>query len=149
VIVYLDASALVKRYLAEEGSPEVNRLIAESAVIATSLLSRAEVAAAIARSVRVGAIPRPAGEKALQALGTQWPDLMALPVTALLVARASELAWAYGLRGYDAIHLSSALLWQEDLGEPVVVATFDRELEGAAVQAGMRAWPAKLGQSHG
>ena len=53
------------------------------------------------------------------------------------------------LRGYDAIHLSSALLWQEDLGEPVVVATFDRELEGAAVQAGMRAWPAKLGQSHG
>lgn len=144
MIVYLDASALVKRYLAEAGSSEVNRLIADSAAIGTSLISRAEVAAAIARSVRAGGILRPAGEKALQALSAQWVDVMALPVTAPLVARASELAWAYGLRGYDAIHLSSALFWQEDLGELVVVATFDRELGEAAKQAGMQAWPAGL-----
>jgi len=145
VIVYLDASALVKRYLAEAGSLEVNSLIADSAAIGTSLVSRAEVAAAIARAVRVGGIARPAGEKALQALHAQWADVMALPVTALLVARAGELAWTHGLRGYDAIHLSSALFWQEDLAEPVVVATFDRELENAAQQAGMQAWPGGLG----
>jgi predicted nucleic acid-binding protein len=144
VIVYLEASALVKRYLAEAGSPEVARLIADSTAVGTSLISRAEVAAAIARSVRAGGIPRKAGEKALRALGAQWADLMALPMTAPLVARAGELAWTYGLRGYDAIHLSSALLWQDDLGEPVVVATFDRELREAASQAGMQTWPAGL-----
>ena len=144
MIVYLDASALVKRYLAEAGSPEVSRLIADSSAIGTSLVSRAEVAAAIARSVRAGGLLRPAGEKALRALSVQWVDLMALPVTAALVARASELAWTYGLRGYDAIHLNSAVLWQEDLGEPVVLATFDRELGEAARQAGMQTWPAGL-----
>jgi hypothetical protein len=144
VIVYLDASALVKQYLAEAGSSEVHRLMADSAAVGTSLVSRAEVAAAIARSVRAGGIRRAAGEKALQALSAQWVDLMALPVSAPLVARAGELAWTYGLRGYDAIHLSSALLWQEDLGEPVVVATFDRELGEATKQAGMQAWPAGL-----
>jgi len=144
VIVYLDASALVKQYLAEAGSSEVHRIMADSAAVGTSLVSRAEVAAAIARSVRAGGIPRAAGEKALQALSAQWVDLMALPVSAPLVARAGELAWTYGLRGYDAIHLSSALLWQEDLGEPVVVATFNRELGEATKQAGMQAWPAGL-----
>lgn len=145
MIVYLDASALVKRYLAEAGSPEVARLIADSTAVGTSLISRAEVAAAIARSVRAGGIVRTAGEKALRALSAQWADLMALPVTGPLVGRAAELAWTYGLRGYDALHLSSALSWQEDLGEPVVVATFDRELAAAARQAGMQTWPAELG----
>ena len=144
MIIYLDASALVKRYLAEAGSPEVSRLIADSTAIGTSLVSRAEVAAAIARSVRAGGLLRPAGQKALQALSLEWVDLMPLPVSASLVARASELAWTHGLRGYDAIHLSSALLWQEDLGEPVVRATFDGELGEAARHAGMQTWPAGL-----
>jgi len=54
MIVYLDASALVKRYVSETGSPEVNALLATVAVAGTSVIIRAEVAAALAKSVRVG-----------------------------------------------------------------------------------------------
>ena len=30
-----------------------------------------------------------------------------------LAARAGTLAWEHGLRGYDAVHLATALFWRE------------------------------------
>ena len=54
MILYLDASALVKRYVAERGSREVIGLTTAAEIVATSLISRAEVAAALARAVRLG-----------------------------------------------------------------------------------------------
>ena len=48
MIVYLDASALVKRYVEEAGSDEVASLIDGATVVGTSIVSRAEVAAALA-----------------------------------------------------------------------------------------------------
>jgi transposase InsO family protein len=66
VIVYLDASAMVKRYVAEIRSPEVEALIGEAQAIATAVISRAEVAAALSKAARLGLIAREAGEKALR-----------------------------------------------------------------------------------
>ncbi len=54
MILYLDASALVKRYVAEAGSAEVDALIGDANVIGTSVISRAEVSAALAKAVGVG-----------------------------------------------------------------------------------------------
>jgi predicted nucleic acid-binding protein len=52
VIAYVDASALVKRYVTQRGSDAVRDLTARADVVATSLVSRAEVAAALAKAVR-------------------------------------------------------------------------------------------------
>jgi hypothetical protein len=60
------------------------------------------------------------------------------------VERAEALAWEYGLRGYDAVHLASALTWQESVGEQIVLATFDEQLWEAAKRAGLKAWPDPL-----
>ncbi len=54
------------------------------------------------------------------------------------------MAWDYGLRGYDAVHLASALYWQESLRQRVVLATFDRELWRAGEAAGLGVWPSSL-----
>jgi len=142
VIVYLDASALVKRYVAEPGSPEVEALIGEAQAIGTAVISRAEVAAALARATRVGLVTREAGAKALQAFNTDWEHLVRLQLGEPLAARAAALAWEHGLRGYDAVHLASALAWSESLGENVAVATYDRELWRGARASGLSAWPA-------
>ena len=64
MILYLDASALVKRYVAERGSDEVIALMAGADAAATSLVSRAEVAAALARAVRLGALDGESGRRA-------------------------------------------------------------------------------------
>lgn len=142
MIVYLDASALVKRYVAEAGSPEVEALINGAQAIGTAVVSRGEVAAALARAARVGLVTRGAGAKALAAFSADWEHLVRLQLGEPLAARAAALAWEHGLRGYDSVHLASALAWSESLGETVAVATYDRELRRGARASGLGAWPA-------
>jgi predicted nucleic acid-binding protein len=144
VIVYLDASTLVKRYVAEAGSPEVEGLIGEAQAIGTAVISRAEVAAALAKAVRIGLVAREAGAKALQAFNADWEHLVRLQLGEPLVARAAALAWEHGLRGYDSVHLASALAWSESLGETLAVATYDRELWRGARASGLSVWPTAM-----
>jgi uncharacterized protein len=144
VIIYLDASALVKRYVAERGSKEVIELTAAAEIVATSLISRAEVAAAFARAVRLGVLDHDGGRRAQRRFSREWPDLARVPVSEALVSRAEILAWDYGLRGYDAMQLASALTWQESIGEDVFLGTFDGQLWKAAPGAGLKVWPETL-----
>jgi predicted nucleic acid-binding protein len=139
MIAYLDASALVKRYVVEAGSDAVVRLLAETQVVGTAAISFVEVVAALAKAARLGALDRQQG-----AFRADWPDLMRLPVTQPLLDRAANLAWQLGLRGYDAVQLAAAVAWQEALETPVTVATFDRQLWQAARQTGLTAFPADL-----
>ena len=144
MIIYLDASALVKRYVAERGSKEVIELTAAAEIVATSLISRAEVAAAFARAVRLGVLDHDGGRRAQRRFSREWPDLARVPVSEALVSRAEMLAWDYGLRGYDAMQLASALTWQESIGEGVFLGTFDGQLWKAAPGAGLKVWPETL-----
>jgi len=146
VIVYIDASALVKRYVAERWSSQVIELTSRADVVATSVVSRAEVAAALARAARLGALDHESAQRAQRKSSREWPDLARVPVTELLVARAEILAWDFALRGYDAIQLASAVTWQESIGEDVVMATFDQQLWQAAPAAGVQVWPEDLGK---
>jgi predicted nucleic acid-binding protein len=141
MIVYLDASALVKRYVSEAGSREVDALLVPAAVAGTSVITRAEVAAALAKAMRVGLLTRDVATSAFQVFTVDWENLARLQMTEVLAARAATLAWEHGLRDYDAVHLAAALSWQEMLGEPVVLATFDRQLWQGAKTAGLRPWP--------
>jgi predicted nucleic acid-binding protein len=144
VIAYLDASALLKRYLVEQGSRETIALMAESEMVATSIVSRAEVAAALAKAGRIGLVTENVARTAQRSFDKDWQDLLRVPVTEALVDRAKALAWDHSLRGYDAVQLASAVTWQESVGSEIVVATFDAQLWTAAREVGMKAWPADL-----
>jgi predicted nucleic acid-binding protein len=144
VIVYLDASALVKRYVTERASRETGEPSAKADVVATSLVSRAEVAAALAKAIRLGIVEPDNGRRAQRAFASQWPDIAKVPVTEALMSRAEALAWDFALRGYDAVQLSSALTWQEAVGAEITLATFDRQLWDAGKRAGIRIWPETL-----
>jgi predicted nucleic acid-binding protein len=144
MITYIDASALVKRYVAEEGSTEVGALIGQSTAVGTAIISKAEVAAALAKAVRMKILARNEAASALQVFNSEWENLIRLQLTEILVSRAAALAWEHGLRGYDATHLASALFWQDMLGETVTVATYDRHLWVASKDAGLVVWPESL-----
>jgi predicted nucleic acid-binding protein len=141
VIAYLDASALVKRYLVERGSRETIELTSQAEMIATSIISRAEVAAGLAKAVRAGVVTDGVARNAQRSFAGDWSDLLRLPVTEALVERAEALAWEQGLRGYDAVQLASGLTWQESAGEEIVLATFDQQLWEAAKRTGLKPWP--------
>jgi uncharacterized protein len=144
MIAYLDASALVKRYVAEAGSAEVGGLIGRAEVAGTAIISRAEVAAAMAKAVRMRLLPRDKAASALEVFNGEWESLVRLQMTEVLLYRAASLAWDHGLRGYEAVHLASALFWQDMLGSAVTVACYDRQLWGAAKANGLIVWPESL-----
>jgi predicted nucleic acid-binding protein len=142
--VYFDTSALVKRYVDEAGSQDIARLMAEADYQVVSVVVEAELPAALARAVRVGAITQSDGESALHAWEQECDDLMWVQLPQATARQAGELAWRVGLRGYDAIHLATALWWQTNLGPSLVVATYDRELWRAAKRQGLNLFPEQL-----
>jgi predicted nucleic acid-binding protein len=144
MILYLDASALVKRYVAELGSDEVNAAISRADVTGTALVSRAEVAAALAKAVRVNALTREEALTSHQVFRNEWPDLVRVQVTEFVAARADTFAWDHGLRGCDAVHLAAASVWQDALGERVTLDTFDRYLWNVTQSVGLEAYPVDL-----
>ncbi len=144
MIAYLDASALVKRYVAEMGSAEVVELISQAEAVGTVVISRAEVAASLAKASRIRVLPRDEAVYALKSFHRDWENLVRLQMTEGLVSRAASLAWDYGLRGYDAVHLASALSWQDMLGAAITVASYDRQLWQAVKSHGLIPWPESL-----
>lgn len=143
-ILYLDTSALVKQYVLEAGSKDVQKLIRSADHSGTSLITRAEMASAMARAVQRKLLVSTEAEVAWNEFLTDWSSLSRLSVSRQIADRASTLAWEYTLRGYDAMHLASAVLWQETLETQITVATFDRELWSAAEQTGLTVWPEQL-----
>jgi predicted nucleic acid-binding protein len=141
VILYLDASALVKRYIQENDSERVNAWIDAAEMVVTGLITRVEVAAAIARAGRMNLISPDEALSSLRQFRSEWESFQRLPISENTVIRGDALAYRHNLRGYDATHLACALIWQETLGMPVTLASFDGQLIEAARNEMMASLP--------
>jgi len=133
VIAYLDASALVKYLIEEPGTDRAERLWQTASDRYTSRITYAEARAALARAGRDGRTTPREQATARRGLDMRWDALRQIGVTDGLVRLAGDLADRRALRGYDAVHLASALI----LGGEVVMATWDRELSDAASEEGL------------
>jgi uncharacterized protein len=143
-IIYLDTSALLKLYIQEAHSEDVDGLVSTAAGVGTGILAYTEMAAAMSRAARMRLISDGAARAAWDRFLGDWPEFTRLKLSAALTERAASLAWDFGLRGYDAVHLAAALTWQDALGEPISLATFDRLLWNAGKKAGVAIWPYTL-----
>lgn len=141
LIVYLDTSALLKRYINETGTAQVRQLIEKADQVATGVIARVETASALARLVASHSITAKEGEKVWHEFSEDWEDITRLRITPQGIERAASLARQYSLRAYDAVHLAGAILWQEGLDMAVTLATFDRPLWLAGANAGLLVWP--------
>jgi len=116
--LYLDASALVKRYLAETGSAWVESLCADEAnsAIAIARFGLVETAAAFAVKRRSQFITESAYESALGELLRDASERYRLiTVGPTVIDSAIQLTRRQKLRGYDAIHLACALALSKPL----------------------------------
>jgi predicted nucleic acid-binding protein len=143
-MLYLDTSALVKKYFEEPRSADVRTCIATHTSVATSTITRAESAAAFAKAVRVGTLTEVQAKLGHRIFVREWKNYIRIRVTESLVARADGIAWTFALRGYDAMHLAAALEWHDRIGEAITVATFDQDLWRAVGEAGLDRFPASL-----
>ena len=143
-LLYVDTSALFKRYVEEDESEAVLARMEEAPTVGTVLITRVEVAAALARAVRELRMDQDEAHEAEREFLDDWGDFTRIGVTDALTVRAGGLAWEHGLRGYDAAQLAAALAWREiteRTDDEIVFACFDNELCEAATTEDLETWP--------
>lgn len=128
---YFDASALAKRYVREEGSRKIQRLLASN-LAATSRLSAVEIVSALMRRLRDNVLTAQDCDRARAGLEADMTAMLVVELTPEIAARAQRLLQLHPLRAGDAIQLASCLHLQEELGEDMVFVAFDERLLAAA-----------------
>ena len=142
--LYLDTSALVKAFVQEVGSAEVLQLMADLPIVGTSLITRVEFAATLAKLKRMKVLTDAHTTFAVNLMSQQWGNFIRIHLTEIIVDEAVSLTQTFSLRGYDAVQLASAMVWRDTLSLPVTFATFDKKLWQAAGEAGFDPFPADL-----
>lgn len=130
--LYLDASALVKRYVREEGTDALVRAMSGVAGWSMCRIGYVETARAVARGGR---------GSDLAEVERDWIHFDVVELDDALADRAARLSIATGLRTLDALHLAAALSLG---GDDVTFATWDVRLHRAAREHGLRTLPATL-----
>jgi len=136
VIHYLDTSALVKRYVHEAGSASVRSLF-RGRHVATVRVAYAELAATLARLVRLGHLDEDARDRVVARLDRDFAAMSVVEVRPGLLRGVPDLVARRPLRGYDAVHLAAALAIRAG-GATVTFWAADQALVGAARAEGLR-----------
>lgn len=128
----------------ESGSEILKGWLQTASLHGTSALTFVEMASALSKAGRLGYIKSNEAQAIWQVFQDDWKRIATINLTELILKQASLLAWRYPLRGYDAVHLASALTWQESNMEPITLITFDRQLWRAGKQEGLEVLPVDL-----
>ena len=131
-MIYLDSSALVKRYIEEDGSDKVNALLHEKSVAAVSRLAYPEILAAITRRHKAKEIETGAFERIKKAFKFDWAFFVVVEFHKEVFKFIDEIIVKYALKGADSVHLSSALWLKKAMKQDVVFVASDLELIKAA-----------------
>ena len=142
-VYYLDTSALVKRYAQERGTAWMLSLTDLTAKhdLYTVRVTGPEMIAALFRKARTGEVSPDEVRRSAENFRVDWQQqYQIVEVTALVADRAMELAEKYGLRGYDAVHLPSALALQQtreamELHSLIFVSADAQQRETAAAES--------------
>ncbi len=125
--------------MVEESSDAAAELWNTGLPAASSLLFYPEGRAALAAARRGRRLTAPGYQRALEEFEQLRLELAVIGIDEALAERAGDLAGELGLRGYDAVHLASAV----SLGANVTsLVTWDRDLRDAATRKGLAVAPA-------
>jgi predicted nucleic acid-binding protein len=137
VILYLDSSSAVKLYVEEEHSAEVERTVQAADRVSSSRIAYAEIRAAFAAAWRAGRIAEQPYRGLVQAFNGDWRRYIRVSPSEAVIRLAGDLAEKHGLRGYDAVHLASALSIKKLTLEDVSFSSRDQDLSQAASAEGL------------
>lgn len=135
--LYLDTSSLLKLFLEEPGVDIVSGLAAAADRLHISRVGYVEGRAGLARARQLSRIAAEEYSATLGRFETTWRDLVIADVTEPLVRLAGDLTEKHILRGFDAIHLASAVTLQRELAEPITFSAFDDHLNDSAAAEGL------------
>lgn len=123
-MLFLDTSALVKRYVEEEETEFVLRRMHEDSEWVVSSLARTETEITLCR---LGFDPEGTAEL-WQRVREDWDRCLVVPVDPACLERAADIGCRYQVRTLDALHLAAV----DRLPRPLVMLTFDQRQADAA-----------------
>jgi len=145
-VLYLDSSALIKRYQNEQGTDALNGRLQEEAKglrsVFTSVLTYAEIHAALARRAREKLLSPEEATAVQDEFDADWVlSIGPIELGTNVLGFVRDIVRGFPLRGADAIHLASAL-WLRDMARlsmkvdqytgPLVFVSSDKQLARAA-----------------
>lgn len=133
---YFDTSALIKRFVAEAGSELVLQLTNRDRVV-TAAITYAEVHGGLARKKRTGELAGNDYAIACDQFEEDWQAYDRIQLTTEILTRARDLIQRHPLRGFDAIHLASAMEPGTEVAYAVTFVAADARLLNAAAAEGL------------
>ena len=144
---YLDTSALIKRFVAEKGSPLFQAMVTRKGPIVTAKIAYAEVYAGLSRKHREDHLSDGQYALACRQFESDWQAYVRVDLQDEILLLARDLIQRHPPRGFDAIHLASALSLKRALGEEITFAAADERLLRAAEAERLRALNVETAQA--
>lgn len=137
-MIYWDSSALIKKYLKEDGSNSVLQLLSTDPLLATSQLTYAEAHATFARKLREKEISLKTYQGACSMFEADWKAMAIVRMEDKILPKIRSLLAKHPLRSADSVHLASALYVSEySRYNALPFACADKKLLQAAISEGL------------
>lgn len=137
--LFLDSSALAKRYVREPGTERLAALCAEADQVIVSILALPELMSTLNRLRRAGRLSETDYATIKQDVLDDLEEATTIELTPSAVRQAVACLERARLRSSDALHIACAMEASPDL-----FVTADRRQRGAAVSAGLKVEPVGL-----
>jgi len=135
--VYLDTSALVKRYVDEPGRREVLHLLRQNECVTSAVLP-VELRSGLRRRMAEGSIDAARLPAILKHVAADRPYWTLVEVGSDVLAGAEMLVAAHPIRTLDAIHVASAQLFAARVSMPTLTfVSADKRQIDTAVAVGL------------
>lgn len=137
-MIYLDTSALIKRYIWESGSEQIRQVFRDNVLIITSKIAYAKIYAAFTRRMREGHLTRVRYRQISRFFELEWPAYLIVEVHDEVLHLSRDLIKKYPLRGFDALHLASANSLRQHLKTSITFGGADQRLLESAKAEGFK-----------
>jgi predicted nucleic acid-binding protein len=137
MIVYLDTSSLVKLYVEEIDSEKIRDYVHNAATVSTSRIAYAEARAAFAKKQKEEEFSLKVLRKIVEDFNRDWESYFVIEITDGLIRFAGDIAEKYLLRGFDSIHLASAIHLKNKIDSAIYFSSYDTRMNQAAEKEGI------------
>lgn len=135
-MIYWDTSALIKFFVREAGTEQVKDLIEKDPHVVISKIAFSEAHSALARRKREKVLPKEDYQKTVRRWNRFWKSCLIVELSDEILSSTERSIMNYPLRGFDAIHLASAIFFRSSIDSSLKFACSDNCLLEVAEKEG-------------
>ncbi|MCD4721773.1 MAG: type II toxin-antitoxin system VapC family toxin [Desulfobacula sp.] len=131
--IFFDSSSFIKKFIAEQGSMEVDEYCQQASMLGLSIICLPEMMSALNRKVREGNLSAEKYSIIKEQITADIEDIQIVNLVPEVIESTLTLLENNMLRSLDALHISCAVTWNAEL----FISSDKRQIK-AAENAGLR-----------